>query len=57
MIWILSGVGDVLTLLSGVAGVAIRTTPCMQTKRSLSNGILSLQIPFWYIYNIFFDLT
>ena len=40
-------------LLSGVTSDAIRTTPCTQTYRSLSNRILSSEFPFWYNYNIF----
>jgi hypothetical protein len=39
--------------LSGIAGITIRTTPCTQTNRSLSNRILSSWFPFWYNYNIF----
>ncbi len=40
-------------LLSGVAGIAICTTPCTQTNRSFSNRILSSYFFFWYNYNTF----
>jgi hypothetical protein len=40
-------------LLSGIAGIAICTTPCTQTNWSLSNRILSSYFPFWYNYNTF----